>query len=214
MSNYLGARIRVAFVESDVIFRTGLRALLEPRNDFEWVGEAASMSDFRARYAGVGIQVIMIDAELLHDLDKVYINFWMSAWPNAKFILLVPNFKSALIPLFLKWGFHGVVNKWNMQEEAVAAFRQVFFQQSYLHPNTKRMLDAERHTIRTLERITAREIDVIRGICQEKTCKEIAHDLQISPRTVETHKMRIIEKLDVRNTAGIIVHAVRLGIIP
>jgi hypothetical protein len=47
MSNYLGARIRVAFVESDVIFRTGLRALLEPRNDFEWVGEAASLSDFR-----------------------------------------------------------------------------------------------------------------------------------------------------------------------
>ena len=209
MSNYLGARIRVAFVESDVIFRTGLRALLEPRNDFEWVGEAASLSDFRARYAGVGIQVIMIDADLLQELDKVYINFWMSAWPNAKFLLLVPNFKSALIPLYLKWGFHGVVNKWNMQEEAVAAF-----QQSYLHPNTKRMLDAERHTIRTLERITAREIDVIRGICQEKTCKEIAHDLQISPRTVETHKMRIIEKLDVRNTAGIIVHAVRLGIIP
>jgi DNA-binding NarL/FixJ family response regulator len=178
------------------------------------VGESASLSDFRARYTGVGIQVIMIDAELLQELDKVYINFWMSAWPNAKFLLLVPNFKSALIPLYIKWGFHGVVNKWNMQEEAVAAFRQVFFQQSYVHPNSKRMLDAERHTIRTLERITAREIDVIRGICQEKTCREIAHDLQISPRTVETHKMRIIEKLDVRNTAGIIVHAVRLGIIP
>ena len=214
MSNYLGARIRVAFVESDVIFRTGLRALLEPRSDFEWVGEAQSLSDFRARYTGVGIQVIMIDADLLQDLDQVYINFWMSAWPNAKFLLLVPNFKSAMVPLFLKWGFHGVVNKWNMHEEAVAAFRQVFSQNSYLHPNTKRMLDAERRTICTLERITAREIDVIRGICQEKTCREIALDLQISPRTVETHKMRIIEKLDVRNTAGIIVHAVRLGIIP
>jgi DNA-binding NarL/FixJ family response regulator len=214
MSNYLGARIRVAFVETDVIFRTGLRALLEPRNDFEWVGEAASLSDFRARYAGVGIQVIMIDAELLQELDQVYISFWMSAWPQAKFLLLVPNFKSAMVPLYLKWGFHGVVNKWNMHEEAVTAFRQVFFQHAYLHPNTKRMLDAERRTIKTLERITAREIDVIRGICQEKTCREIAHDLQISPRTVETHKMRIIEKLDLRNTAGIIVHAVRLGIIP
>lgn len=214
MSNYLGARIRVAFVDPDVIFRTGLRALLEPRNDFEWVGEAASLSDFRARYSGVGIQVIMIDAALLHELDQVYIHFWMSAWPHAKFLLLVPNFKSAMVPLYLKWGFHGVVNKWNMNEEAVAAFRQVFFQNNYLHPNSRRLIDAERQTIRTLERITAREIDVIRGICQEKTCREIALDLQISPRTVETHKMRIIEKLDVRNTAGIIVHAVRLGIIP
>ncbi|MBM3917101.1 MAG: response regulator transcription factor [Sphingomonadales bacterium] len=214
MSNYLGARIRVAFVDADVIFRSGLRAMLEARNDFEWVGEASSLSDFRARFSGVGVQVIMIDASLLTELDQVYVNFWMSAWPHAKFLLLVPNFKSAMVPLYLKWGFHGVVNKLNMQEEVVAAFRQVFFQQAYVHPNTKRMLDAERKTIRTLERITAREIDVIRGICQEKTCKEIAHDLQISPRTVETHKMRIIEKLDVRNTAGIIVHAVRLGIIP
>lgn len=214
MSNYLGARIRVAFIESNVIFRSGLRALLEPRNDFEWVGEASSMSDFRARYSGTAINVIMIEAELLADLDKAYLQFWMSAWPQAKFILLVPNFKSAMVPLYFKWGFQGMVNKWNMHEEAVAAFRQVFFQHSYLHPNTKRMLDAQRRTIQLLERITAREIDVIRGICQEKTCKEIAHDLQISPRTVETHKMRIIEKLDVRNTAGIIVHAVRLGIIP
>jgi DNA-binding NarL/FixJ family response regulator len=214
MSNYLGARIRVAFIEPDIIFKSGLRSLLESRNDFEWVGDSSTLTDFRARFSGVGIQVIMINADLLTELDKVYLHFWMSAWPNAKFLLLVPNFKTALVPLYLKWGFHGVVNKWNMQEEAVSAFRQVFFQHSYLHPNSKRLLDAERRTINTLERITAREIDVIRGICQEKTCKEIAHDLQISPRTVETHKMRIIEKLDVRNTAGIIVHAVRLGIIP
>lgn len=214
MSNYLGARIRVAFIESNVIFRAGVRDLLNSRNDFEWIGESSSLADFRARYSGVAINVIMIDADLLNELDKAYFQFWLSAWPNAKFILLVPNFKSAMVPLYLKWGFSGVVNKWNMHEEVVAAFRQVFFHQSYLHPNSKRMLDAERRTIQTLERITAREIDVIRGICQEKTCKEIAHDLQISPRTVETHKMRIIEKLDVRNSAGIIVHAVRLGIIP
>ncbi len=214
MSNYLGARIRVAFIESNVIFRAGVRDLLISRNDFEWIGESSSLTDFRARYSSVAINVIMIDADLLNELDKAYFQFWQSAWPNSKFILLVPNFKSAMIPLYLKWGFSGVVNKWNMHEEVVAAFRQVFFHQSYLHPNSKRMLDAERRTIQTLERITAREIDVIRGICQEKTCKEIAHDLQISPRTVETHKMRIIEKLDVRNSAGIIVHAVRLGIIP
>lgn len=119
-----------------------------------------------------------------------------------------------MVPLYLKWGFHGVVNKMQIQEEAVTAFRQVFFQQAYIHPHSKRMLDAEKKTIQTLERITAREIEVIRGICQEKTCREIALELHISPRTVETHKMRIIEKLDVRNTAGIIVHAVRLGIIP
>ena len=82
MSNYLGARIRVAFVESDVIFRTGLRALLEPRSDFEWVGEAQSLSDFRARYTGVGIQVIMKCGLFIHDYelwqqehDKSWLNF-------------------------------------------------------------------------------------------------------------------------------------------
>ncbi|MEN9702072.1 MAG: hypothetical protein RIR55_1414 [Bacteroidota bacterium] len=214
MSNYLGARIRVGFIDSNIIFRTGLRAMLEPRNDFEWVGEAPNLAEFRARFSSVVFQVILIDADLLQELDQAYMNYWMSAWPNAKFLLSVKNFKSALIPLYLKWGFQGVVNKMNIQEEAVPAFRQVFFQQAYIHPYTKQLLDAERKTIQTLERITAREIEVIRGICQEKTCREIALDLHISPRTVETHKMRIIEKLDVRNTAGIIVHAVRLGIIP
>jgi DNA-binding NarL/FixJ family response regulator len=214
MSNYLGARIRVGFIDSNVIFRTGLRAMLEQRNDFEWVGEAPNLSDFRARYSGTAFQVIMIDADLLQELDQAYMNFWMATFPHAKFLLAVKNFKSAMIPLYLKWGFHGVVNKMQIQEEAVVAFRQVFFQQAYMHPHTKRLLDAEKKTIQTLERMTAREIEVIRGICQEKTCREIALELHISPRTVETHKMRIIEKLDVRNTAGIIVHAVRLGIIP
>lgn len=156
----------------------------------------------------------MIDADLLFDLDQAYMNFWMSTFPHSKFLLAVKDFKSAMVPLYLKWGFHGVVNKMHIQEEAVGAFRQVFFQQGYIHPNSKRLLDAEKKSIQILERITAREIEVIRGICQEKTCREIALELHISPRTVETHKMRIIEKLDVRNTAGIIVHAVRLGIIP
>ena len=114
-------------------------------------------------------------------------------------------------------GVDGLINLWRRPKPAARALALRLLRLLkvlYLGPQRQQRLSGQRRTIRTLERITAREIDVIRGICQEKTCREIAHDLQISPRTVETHKMRIIEKLDVRNTAGIIVHAVRLGIIP
>jgi DNA-binding NarL/FixJ family response regulator len=214
MSNYLGARIRVACIESSVVLRNGLRSMLEQRNDIEWVGEAAGLSEFKQRFSSSAVHVMLIDANLLKELDQVYMNFWMSSWPHAKFLLLVQDFNSSLVPLYLKWGFNGVVDKAAIHEEAVGAIRHVFFHASYMHPQAKQRLDATNRSLRTLERITAREIEVIRGICQEKTCREIALDLHISPRTVETHKMRIIEKLDVRNTAGIIVHAVRLGIIP
>ena len=116
MSNYLGARIRVAFVESDVIFRTGLRALLEPRNDFEWVGESASLSDFRARYTGVGIQVIMIDAELLQELDKCISTFGCLLGPMPSFCYSFPissrrSFHFISSGVFMVWSINGTCKR-------------------------------------------------------------------------------------------------------
>lgn len=210
--------VKVLLVDDHKIFLEGLKLLLSEEKNLEVIGQAENgreMLDFVSKTLP-DIVVMDINMPVMNGLGAAEIA--LKEHPDLKILILSSNDEDDYINNALSNGVKGFVEKNYSHEDLVMAINtvisgQVYFSQTML----QRMIDSlkvKEKEVKTPESFfTKRELEIIERICRGETNKEIAANLDINVRTVETHKANIIEKAGVKNTLNLVIYAVKSGIV-
>ncbi len=206
--------IRVFLAENHFVVRQGLRLLLE-REGFQVVGDASDgreavrqIPELRPEAAVLDIAMpLMNGIEAAHELRH--------SSPVTKIIVLTRHSDDQYVMAALRAGVRGYVLKDQVGTDLVQAIRQVCKGESYLSPGISRVVvDALLSKTDTPgDPLTARERQVLQLIGEGKSTKEIATLLGISVKTAESHRARLMGKLDIHETASLVRYAIRRGLV-
>lgn len=213
-------RIRVLLAEDHTIVRKGLRALLEGVASIEVVGEAADGREALAQVEQSPADVVLMDLTMpgLSGLEAT--RQIKERFPQIRVLVLTMHADEEYIFQVLRAGASGYLVKQAAPEELVAAIHAVYQGASFLSPTiSKRVIDeyvrrAEEGVVTDpYDKLTPREREVLQLIAEGHSNREIAEQLTISIKTVESHRAHLMEKLDLHNTAELTRYAIRKGLI-
>lgn len=212
-------KIKILIADDHVLVREGIRALLGFHSDVEVIGEASDGKEAIALAGKLKPDIVLMDISMpgLGGLEAtVEIK---KTQPEIKILVLSQYDDKEYVSRFLKAGVSGYILKKAVGEELITAIRAVARGDSYLYPSiassvidgylVKNISDVED----PFDRITDRELQVLKLIGEGLPHKEIAATLGISTKTVIAHQTNISEKLDVHSKAGLIKYAYKKGIV-
>jgi len=213
-------KIKALLAFKQKIMREGLRTLLEKYDEFEVAAEADSGESTVALTGEYKPDVVIMDAAL-PGLDGIEATRRIIAKvPDAKVIALTKNLEKSSVVEMLKAGTSGYVLKEKAFEELVDAIREVVSGNIYLSPPVTSLILGEYVQKQLSEgttifsTLTPRERDVLKLIAEGRSTPQIATDLNISTKTVDTHRQHIMDKLNIRGIADLTRYAIREGISP
>ncbi|MDR7522904.1 MAG: response regulator transcription factor [Armatimonadota bacterium] len=213
-------RIRVLLADDHPVLRTGLRALLEQEPDMSVVGEAGDGREAVALAQRLRPDVIIMDISMPgQDGLEATRQIRRLDLPSQVLILTVHAQERYLFPV-LKAGAAGYLNKTAADTELVEAVRTVASGGAFLQPGAARRL-LEDFVARVqsgeeqdgYDRLSEREREVLRLVASGYTAREIAAQLSLSPKSVETYRARIMEKLELSTRADLVRYALRRGLL-
>ncbi|HTB91994.1 MAG TPA: response regulator transcription factor [Candidatus Sulfotelmatobacter sp.] len=206
--------IRIVLADDHVLVRQGLKSLLE-REHFQVVAEASDGQDAvkLVETHQPDIAIMDISMPTLNGIDAAR-GLARSA-PKTKTILLTQHEEEQYIHEALEAGVKGYVLKNQVANDLIQAIRQVGRGEFYLSPGISRaVMEAYRSkSERPADPLTARERQVLQLIAEGKSTKDTASVLGISVKTAESHRMRLMQKLNIHETASLVRYAVRRGLI-
>ena len=205
---------RILLADDHVIVRQGFRALLE-REGLEVVAEAANGHE-AVRLAGEllpDVAVLDFAMPLLNGLDAAKEIRRRS--PRTRTILLTVHSEDHYVLEAMRAGLHGYVVKTQAAADLVQAIREIRGNAIYLSPSISRALVEAYFDKATPpgDVLSPRERQVLQLVAEGKTTKEIAGVLGVSIKTADSHRTRIMRKLDIHDTAGLVRFAIRRGLI-
>ena len=208
---------RVLLADDHVILRQGLRGLLE-KAGHEVVGEA---SDGReavalARTLRPDVAVLDYSMPLLNGVDAA--DEIRRAVPRIKTILLTMYTEKSYVLRALRAGARGYVLKTQAAEDLIRAIREVQAGEIYLSPGVSTsVVDAYLTSTKGAgedeDPLTRRERQILQLVAEGNTTKEIARILDVSFKTAESHRNRLMKKLDIHEVAGLVRYAIRHGLV-
>ncbi len=205
--------MRVVLADDHTMFREGVKALLE-REGIDVVGEAGDGRDavrlVRERHPDVAM--LDMNMPVMNGLDAAR-EIGGSA-PKTRVVLLTMFRERSYVFEALRAGVRGYVLKGQAASELVGAMRQVLGGAVYLSPEISDLvIDALTKPVSIADPLTGRERQVLQLVAEGRTTKTIAAVLGVSARTAESHRNRIMRKLDIHATAGLVRYAIRQGLI-
>jgi DNA-binding NarL/FixJ family response regulator len=209
--------IRVLVADDHMIVRTGIRHVLESEPGFEVVGEAGNGADALSLAAELLPDVVVLDISM-PDVSGLELAAKLRDIGGTRVLILSMHNNAEYVLESVRAGAHGYLLKDTAATELRTAIRAVCQGESYFSPPVASRLSAAvrgEHDPRPtgLEQLTAREREVLLGIAQGRTNKEIATELHISHRTVETHRESLMRKLQIRTVAELTRFALGAGIL-
>jgi two-component system response regulator NreC len=215
-----GRKIRILIADDHPVLRRGLRALIEEEPDMEVVGEAGNGLEAVQLAERLRPDVVIMDISM-PELDGLEATRRIRERSPSTYILIltVHAHERYLFPV-LKAGASGYVRKTAADEELIKAIRVVARGDVFLYPSATRMLlDDYLAQVRAgreqdpYESLSEREREILRLLAEGHTNAEIAQKLNLSVKTVETYRTRIMEKLHLRTRAELVRYALRKGLI-
>ena len=206
--------LRIVLADDHVLVRQGLKSLLE-REGFQVVGEASDGQE-ALRLADTlqpDIAVLDISMPILNGLNAA--RQMSRSSPKTKTILLTQHDESQYVSEALDAGVKGYVLKNQVASDLLLAIRQVSRGQVYLSPGVSQAVIEAYHSKSEKPKnpLTLRERQVLQLIAEGKSTKDVASLLGISVKTAESHRTRLMHKLDIHETASLVLYAVRQGIV-
>ena len=210
--------IRILIADDHQIVREGLRALIEQHPDLDLVSEAADGRS-AVELAREHLPDVVVMDVAMSDLNGVEATRQIrSEAPEVKVVALSMHSDSRYVSGMLAAGASGYLLKDGAFEQLSTAIATVMGDQTYLSPEIAgvvvedyvQRMDAP--IARSPRGITAREREVLQLLAEGRSTKQIASTLQVSVKTVETHRQRIMEKLDLHSIAELTKYAVREGL--
>jgi two-component system response regulator NreC len=212
--------IRVLLADDHAVLRSGLRLLLTSQNEFEVVGEAASGTETLSLAEQLQPDLILLDLSMpaLGGLDAL--PTLRKLVPCARILILTMHDDPQYLRQALKHGASGYVLKKAADAELLSAMRAVLRGEVYVHPSMTRILledmlpeSQSRSNENTWSSLSEREQEVLKMVALGHTSAEIAEQLSLSTKTVETYRARGMEKLGLRTRAALVRFALQEGLI-
>jgi DNA-binding NarL/FixJ family response regulator len=211
--------IRIVLADDHELFRDGFSVMIKKQPDIDLIAEAENGEELLVLVKKLQPEVIITDIkmpkmggiEAMHQLKKTF--------PHIGVIALTNYNEENLIVEMLEAGAKGYLLKSANKEEIVEAIKTVYKDKThYCHETNAKLaqliakssFNPYRKTKKLL--FNERETSIIKLICGGFTNKEIAAQLFLSKRTIETHRENILDKIDEHSTAGVVVYAIKHGI--
>lgn len=212
--------IRIALVDDHSLFRRGLRMLLSTHPDFEVVAEASSGEEFLELLPQAQPDVVFMDYSMgaLNGADTT--ERAIAEMPELKVISLTMYGDNAYYTRMAAAGAKGFLLKDSGFDEVVEAVNTVCGGGTYFSSllltslsQSLRSTQTPPSAINEQDMLSEREVEVLVGICQGLSTQEIADRHFISKRTVDKHRANILEKSGCKNTASLVVYAIKNGLV-
>lgn len=208
--------IKVIIADDHEIFRDGLRLMLQKQPDIDLLGEAEDGKELIEKIKQLQPDVVITDVKMPR-MDGVHATKHISEhYPSIGIIALTMFDEDDLIVDMLEAGARGYLLKNADKNEMVEAVKSVYNNEPYYCRHTSNKLaqmvarskfNPFKHEVKPV--FSDREKEMIVYICDGLTNKEIAEKVFLSVRTVEGLRMKLLEKMNVKNTAGIIIYAIK-----
>lgn len=219
-------KIYLGLIEDQHLFREGMKALLTGWPEFEVVFECAEGYTVTSKLhaAPVKPQVMLVDLSLPPDGLKEYSGVHVTdalqkEFPEIQIIILSVHEDENFIAQLIEHGAHGYLVKDSDPREVREAILAVHHKGSYINERTLRAIQnnlgrkSKPRSGGNVVLLTKREAEVLQLICQQYTAEEIAEKLFISPKTVNGHRNNLLQKTGAKNTAGLVMYAVKNNVV-
>ena len=210
--------IRILLADDHALVRAGIRTLLEKIPNVEVVGEASTGRQALEMVKTTLPNLVLMDiamAELggLEALPRITKDF-----PGVKVIILSAHANEEYVIRALRNAAAGYMLKDAATAELELAIRSVTEDKTYLSPSISRTvidsyLERVGGPLSPLEQLTSRQREILQSIAEGKNTKEIASDLDISFKTVESHRLQLMERLNIHDIPGLVRYAIRSGLV-
>lgn len=212
-------RVRILLADDHTLMRAGIRSLLEKIPGVEVVGEAAdgreALGLVKARLPNVVLMdIAMSGLNGLEATARVVKEF-----PQVRVIILSMHANEEYVLQTLRTGASGYLLKDAATAELELAIQAVARGDTYLSPAiSKRVIDDYLGRVNgektPLDQLTPRQREILQLIAEGKSTKEIAFLLNVSIKTVETHRLQLMDRLGIHDIPGLVRHAMRIGLVP
>jgi two-component system response regulator NreC len=210
--------IHIVIADDHGVLRAGLRALLSAEPDLEVVGEAAGGQEALSLCSEISPEIVLLDVSM-PDLGGIEVTRRLKEiLPEVRVLILTVHEDESLLQEAIQAGAAGYIIKRAVESELIDAIRAVWRGDLYVHPTMTRALlkdisPSPARNNRLVEAPTPREIDVLRFIAQGYTNRQTAEALNISTRTVESHRANLMSKLNLRSRVELVRYARENGFI-
>jgi DNA-binding NarL/FixJ family response regulator len=212
-------KTRIILVDDHALVCDGLKALIEKETDLEVVGDAATGKEAVKLASVAGANVVVMDVSMpeLNGIEAT--RRIMAANPRAKVVAMSGFASKEFVREMLAAGAVAYVPKKRAYEELVRAIREVMNGRKYLSPDVAQgvvddyvQLSSSSSKSPAFVVLTDREREVLQQLTEGRSTKEMADDLGVSVKTVETHRRNIMEKLHLHSVAELTKYAIREGV--
>jgi len=212
--------IKVAIADDHALFRTGIKTALHAHKDIQMVAEAENGIQLLNLLKQIQPDVILLDIQMpimdglsvLSEIKKLY--------PAVKVIMLSFLNDHSVISKMMELGANSYINKESGAELIYEAIRGVYDHEFFFNDITNKALLSGLKNKRNIEAaapavvpLNEKEVTILKLMCQEKSTKEIADLVDLSPRTVEAIRDKLKVKTGTKSLAGLFLYAVKAGIV-
>ena len=208
-------KIHILLADDHAVVRQGFKMILAAQPDMEIVGEAGNGREALDLAGQLQPDVIVMDVAMpeLNGIEATRRVADLS--PRSRVLALSMHKDSVYVREILRAGARGYLLKDSIASDLLAAVRAVARGEGYLSPGVSDAVlnDYRKHVTDPIDLLTSREREVLQMIAEGKTNKEIATVLNLSVYTVDAHRGRIMEKLNVHSVTDLVRFAVRAGLV-
>ena len=215
--------IKIAIVDDEQLILEGVKLLLSIEKSISVTVTSSNGSDFLKSLQNLDSdnfpQIALVDIQMQPMDGFELVGILRQKYPKLKIIILSSHYKTSVLGYMVKLGVSAFLPKNSDKKTFIEAITQVDKNGLYFTNEDHRMLlsylnDSKNNKglFDIRDELSEREKDVVKLICRELTNQEIAEKLSLSPRTIESHRQRILDKIGAKNTVGLVIYAVVNGI--
>jgi DNA-binding NarL/FixJ family response regulator len=209
--------VRVLLVDDHTLVRAGIRSLLDAMEGFNVVAEASDGREALALARAHQPDIVVMDIAM-KDLNGLETTVQIKRdFPGTRVIILSMHGTGDYVQQAIRAGASGYLMKDAATAELGIALQAVMRGEVYLSPAASKQV-VESYMLRPgadkqAEQLTPRQREVLQMIAEGLSTKEIAYRMGVSVKTVETHRTQLMERLDIRDVAGLVRYAIRIGLV-
>ncbi|MGJ7911786.1 response regulator [Neobacillus sp. LXY-1] len=212
--------IKILLVDDHAVVRSGLKMLLNTNPEMEVVGEASEGDEGIKKALKLKPHVVVMDLSMPHGKDGLTATTELKkAMPEVNILILTMHDDEEYLFRAIQGGASGCILKSAPHAELMAAIESVAHGNAYLHPSAqKRLMEEYLVGVKqdgndSFHLLSEREQEVLTLVAKGYSNKEIAEQLIISVKTVETHKSKVMEKLQLKTRPELVEYAVKKGLL-
>jgi two-component system response regulator NreC len=207
--------IKIVIADDHQLFRNGIVSILQKEESFDVVGEAADGNELLALLEQKNVDIALVDLSMPGMSGQDVLVQAKQLYPNTRFIMLTMHDEGQYVVKSVRNGAHGYLLKNVDENELKLAIKEVYAGKKYFNRHITELMINNMGVVENEaeNELTPRELEVLKLVSEGRITKEIANQLSVSTRTIETHRVNMMKKLGVQNSAELIKKAAKMNLI-